>query len=343
MEVLKAIIYLIIGFALLVKGADFFVDGASAIAKKLRIPSLVIGLTIVAMGTSLPELSVSITAALQHENTLAISNVVGSNIFNLMVVLGICAVIAPIGVSMTVTKRDYPFSVFCAVLLGVLGFLGWSINRADGVILLIFFALYMFVMVKSALTARKESLAEEAGKSGGLNAEELAEAKDDIELGREADEMTTKAKEIPLWLAVIYVIGGAVAVKFGGDFTVDGAVSIAEMLGVTQTLIGLTIVACGTSLPELVTSIVASRKNELDMAVGNVVGSNIFNILAILGIGAVITPMTFMTENIIDIIVLAVFSLIVWLFCYTKKEIGRKEGAAMLILYAVYLVYICVR
>jgi cation:H+ antiporter len=323
MELVKSILILVVGFVLLVKGADFFVDGASAIAKKLHIPSLIIGLTIVAMGTSLPELSVSVTAALANQNSLAISNVIGSNIFNLMVVLGICAVIAPIGVSNIVIKRDYPFSVFCAILMAVLGSFGLTINRIDGIVLLVFFAGYLGVMFYDAKKVRKSAA--------------------EMEYEDEIDEATEDTEDIPLWKGILFVVGGAAAVKYGGDLTVDGAVSIATMLGVTETLIGLTIVATGTSLPELVTSLVAARKKELDMAVGNVVGSNVLNILTILGIGSVITPIAFNMQNFVDICVLAVFSLFVWIFCATRKRIGRFEGAFMLICYAVYLIYICIR
>lgn len=345
MEILKAVVLLAIGFLLLVKGADFFVEGASTIARKLHVPGLIIGLTIVAMGTSLPELSVSVTAALKHQNSLAISNVVGSNIINLMMVLGICAVISPIAVSMTVTKRDYPFSMVCAALLGILGYIGMKISRADGAVLLIFMAGYMYIMIHNAMKARKKALEThyEEKNHPGASGRETDDDQYDMDISEEADELTEKSESRPMWQAILFVIGGAAAVKFGGDFTVDGAVDIARMIGISETLIGLTIVACGTSLPELVTSIVASGKNELDMAVGNVVGSNIFNILAILGVGSVITPMAFINENLIDLIVLIVFSAIVWLYCFTKKRIGRKEGASMIVLYTIYLIYICMR
>ena len=270
MEILKIVIYLVVGFFLLVKGADWFVDGASGIAHKMHIPSLIIGLTVVAMGTSLPELSVSVTAALNGQNSLAISNVVGSNIFNLVVILGICAVFAPVAVSREVLKRDYPFSIFCSVLLAVLGVVciygkGWRIDRVDGLILLFFFVLYMAMMLREAIRARK----------GALSTEESDYV--DV-MDYEVEENIKKDEDKPLWVSILLVIVGTAAVKFGGDFTVEGAVDGARMLGVSETLIGLTIVACGTSLPELVTSIVATKKQELEMAVGNVVGSNIFNI-----------------------------------------------------------------
>lgn len=321
--ILKAVVVLIIGFVLLVKGADFFVEGASSVAKMLKVPSLIIGMTIVAMGTSLPETSVSIAASMNNQNTLAVSNVVGSNIFNLMVVLGICAVISKLQVSQDVLKRDYPFSVLCAILLLVCGCIGMELGRIDGIVFLVIFVGFIVVLIKSAMDARKRG--------------EISEKE------REMNEEMSEMKEQPVWKSIIYIVGGAIAIKYGGDWVVDSASTIATSFGISATLVGLTICSVGTSLPELVTSIVAARKNELDMAVGNVVGSNVFNILMVLGVAATISPITFLMENVIDIIVLLVFSLITWVFCITKKEIGKKEGIIMLVLYAIYLVYICLR
>ena len=318
--ILKAVVVLIIGFVLLVKGADFFVEGASSVAKMLKVPSLIIGMTIVAMGTSLPETSVSIAASMNNQNTLAVSNVVGSNIFNLMVVLGICAVISKLQVSRDVLKRDYPFSVLCAILLLVCGCIGMELGRIDGIVFLVIFVGFIVVLIKSAI------------KRGEISEKE-----------REMNEEMSEMKEQPVWKSIIYIVGGAIAIKYGGDWVVDSASTIATSFGISATLVGLTICSVGTSLPELVTSIVAARKNELDMAVGNVVGSNVFNILMVLGVAATISPITFLMENVIDIIVLLVFSLITWVFCMTKKEIGKKEGIIMLVLYAIYLVYICLR
>ena len=324
---LWAVVLIVLGFVLLVKGADFFVEGASAVAKKLNVPTLIIGMTVVAMGTSLPELSVSINSSLAGQNTLAISNVVGSNMFNLMVVLGLSALFNPLCVDKIVTKRDYPFTIFCAVLLLGLGYIGFAgiggdtgmqLGHIDGAIFLAIFVGFIVFQIKDAIKARN------AGE------EVVIEGEEDI-------------YDMPMWKAILYIVGGAVAVQFGGDWVVDGAVDFAGFFGVSETLIGLTIVACGTSLPELATSLAAARKNELDMAVGNVVGSNVFNILFILGVAAAISPISFMTDNIIDICVLLVFSLITWVFCIVKKKIGRPEGIIMLVVYAIYLVYICMR
>lgn len=322
MEILKAAVILVIGFVLLIKGADFFVEGSSSVAKQLRVPSMIIGLTIVAMGTSLPECAVSVTASLTNNNTLAVSNVIGSNIFNLMVVCGACALFAPLAIQKDTLMKEFPFSVVCAGLLFVLGYFGMSLGRADGIILLVLFVCYLLWMIFSAKKARSEGnkLAEEE--------EEFAEE---------------EIKILPAWKCVVYILGGMVAIKYGGDFVVDGASAIAAGFGLSQTLIGLTIVALGTSLPELVTSIVAAKKDEVDMALGNVIGSNIFNILLVLGVAASISPVGFLVENMIDIVILIAMSLVVWIFAWTSKKINRKEGIVMLLMYAVYMVYICMR
>lgn len=318
-EMIWSVVLLVVGFVLLIKGADFFVEGSSSVAKMLKVPSIIIGLTIVAMGTSLPECAVSITASVTNNNALAVSNAVGSNIFNLMVVCGISALFTPLLVDKSTLKKEFPFSIICAVLLLGLGYVGMVLGRADGIILLVLFVVFLIWMVRSALKARANAL--EAEKNEGA---------DDYEV-------------LPVWRCVVYIIGGIVAIKFGGDFVVDGASAIAYKLGLSQNLIGLTIVACGTSLPELVTSVVAAKKNELDMALGNVIGSNIFNILFVLGIAASISPIAFITENIIDIVILVAMSLLVWVFGWTKQKLDRKEGVIMLLLYAGYLVYICMR
>lgn len=318
------ILLLVVGFALLVKGADFFVEGSSSVAKKLAVPSIIIGLTIVAMGTSLPETAVSVTASLVDNNTLAISNVVGSNIFNLMFVIGVCSILSTIYVQRETVTRDIPFSIICALLLLGLGMIavgdasGMTLGRFDGILFLILFAGYIGLMIKSAMKARAE------GK--------------EVEANDEFDAEELKVMSYPK--SIIYIVGGAIAIAIGGDLTVDTASRIAIDLGMSQTLVGLTIVSIGTSLPELVTSVVAARKNEVDMAVGNAVGSNIFNILMVLGIASAINPVSLIRENVIDIIILVVFSVVVWIFAATKKKISRKEGIAMVAMYLVYAVYI---
>ena len=317
-----AILFLVIGFVFLVKGADIFVEGSSSIAKKFKVPSIIIGLTIVAMGTSLPEAAVSVTASIANKNALAVSNVIGSNIFNLMMVIGVCAIMTPVAVNKATLKRDFPFSVICAILLLILGVIGpMSLGHADGVIFLILFAGFIGLMIRSAMKASKE---------GNAIASEEIEAAEEIQI-------------MPVWKSLLFIVIGAVGIILGGDVVVDSASNIAAKFGMSQTLIGLTIVSVGTSLPELVTSIVAARKNEVDMALGNAIGSNVFNILFVLGIAGAISPMAFLNENVIDIVILLVFSLIVWLFAWTKKEIKRGEGLIMVLLYVLYVVYICMR
>ncbi len=306
---------LIVGFVLLIKGADFFVDGSSAVAKRLKVPSLIIGMTIVAMGTSLPETSVSVSASLLGKNDLAISNAVGSNIFNLMVVCGVCAVLCPMAVSKDTLKKDIPFSVLAAAVLLVLGAFTGIVQRWGGIILLALFAVFLYMMISSAKKSR----------AAGEAAEE--------------DEY----KIMPVWKCLLCIVGGGAAIAVGGKMVVDGASDIARSFGISDNIIGMTIVALGTSLPELVTSVVAARKGEIDMALGNVVGSNIFNILFVLGIAATISPMAYTMQNTIDAAVLIAMTIMVLLLCMPKKKMLRWHGALMLAVYAGYTAYIFVR
>ena len=314
MELLLQIGLLIIGFILLVKGADFFVDGSSSVAKRLKVPSLIIGLTIVAMGTSLPECSASVSASIAGRNELAIANAIGSNIFNLMVVCGACALFCPLIVQRSLLLREYPLSVFAAALLLIFGLMGNQVGHIEGVILVIFFVAFMVWMVMSAKKARN-AMTEDNGEY----------------------------KIMPVWQCILCIVGGAAAIIIGGDMVVDSASAIASFFGMSENLIGLTIVAFGTSLPELVTSVVAAKKKEVDMALGNVIGSNIFNIFMVLGIAGAISPMTFTVENAVDIAVLLGFSAIVWIFCWVSKKLKRWQGGVMLAAYAGYVVYACMR
>jgi cation:H+ antiporter len=320
------VLLLIVGFALLIKGADFFVEGSSSVAKRFRVPSVIIGLTVVAMGTSLPETAVSVTASITNNNELAVSNAVGSNIFNLMVVIGLCAFLSPVPVGKETIRRDIPFSAICAVLLLALGVCGigdaagMTLGRIDGILFLVIFVGYLVSLVRRTLKAQK---AGEAVEVEGGSDEEI------------------RLLSVPK--SLLFIVGGAAAIAFGGNLTVDAASRIAIELGMSQTLVGLTIVSIGTSLPELVTSFVAARKNEVGMALGNAIGSNVFNILMVLGIASAISPIAFIQENIIDIAILLAFTLIVWLFAATKQQLSRREGFVMLVLYAAYAVYIILR
>ncbi|MGN0170798.1 MAG: calcium/sodium antiporter [Lachnospiraceae bacterium] len=308
---------LIVGFVLLIKGADYFVEGSASVAKKLKVPSFIIGMTIVAMGTSAPECAVSIAASVKNSNELAISNVVGSNMFNLMVVCGICALMVPLTIAMGTLKKEFPFSILVGILLLGLGVTGMQVGRIEGLILLVVFGLFLYYMVISGLRQRKE----------------LTEGEDEIE----------QIKDIPTYICVFYILIGAVAIAGGGDLVVDSASRIAIRFGMSQTLVGLTIVACGTSLPELVTSIVAARKNEVDMALGNVIGSNIFNVLLVLGVAAAISPVEVIGANIIDLIAMTIMSLLVFAFTIKDKKISKTQGIVMLLVYLGFIVYTCLR
>ncbi len=307
-------VWLIVGFILLVKGADFFVDGSSSVAKTLRVPTLIIGLTIVAFGTSCPEAAVSITASMAGKNDMAFSNVVGSNIFNLLVVVGASALIHSVRVDKGMIKREFPLSIFVTVLILIfaLPMLGGDIGRVEGVILLIIFAIFVGIMIKSALDNRTEAPDEDV-------------------------------KILPIWLSIIYIVGGMAAIIVGGNVVVDSATSIALSFGMTETLVGLTIVALGTSLPELVTSIVAAKKGESDLALGNAVGSNIFNILFVLAAAAVISPVKVGMESLFDTAFLIVFSVIVLLMIWKDRMVVRWKGEIMIGMYLAYMVYFIVR
>ena len=308
-----ALILLVVGFVGLIKGADFFVEGASNVAKRFKVPSLIIGLTIVAMGTSLPETAVSISASIAGSNSLAISNVSGSNLFNLLVVVGLCAILQKVEVDQATIKRDIPYSLLAAVLLVVLGMVGQkTVGRIDGLILLALFVFFLFLMIKSALKAAAAT--------------------------EEAEEVTQS-----LLVSIVSIVGGAAAIAIGGDWVVDSASTLALALGMTETMVGLTIVAVGTSLPELVTSFVAARKGEVDMALGNAIGSNIFNILMVLGIAAVISPMQFMMSNAIDVIAVIVATVLCWVVAAKKKSLGKAMGALMVVSYFAYMVYVVMR
>lgn len=310
-------VILVAGFILLIKGADFFVEGSSSVAKKLSIPPLIIGMTIVAMGTSLPETSVSVTASLSGANDLSISNAVGSNIFNLLIVAGVCAAIHPLPVNPDSLKRDFPFSILAAAVLLGFGFVTGKISRIAGIVLLVIFAIFLGIMIKGALNARR------IGKAAADDGEEI--------------------KVLPGWRCAVYIIGGIIAIAAGGKMVVEGASDIARSFGMSDNLIGMTIVALGTSLPELVTSLVAAKKNETDMALGNVIGSNVFNILLVLGIAAAISPMVFTMQNCIDTLFLIIVSVISLIFCLPKKKLVRWHGLSMVAMYAGYTVYLFMR
>lgn len=300
---------LLIGFVLLIKGADFFVDGSSSLARIMKVPSVIIGLTIVAMGTSAPEASVSVNAALAGSNDIAISNVIGSNLFNGLVVVGVCAFMAGFKTNPEILKRDMPLNIIVTAILCIM-LLDRHINHIEGIILLISMAVYIAVMVISALKNRET-----------------------------ADE----CKILSLPKSLIFIIGGLIAVIFGGTLVVDNACLIAKDFGVSENFIGLTIIAIGTSLPELVTSITATRKGDSGLALGNAIGSNLFNILFILVMSATICPLNVLSESIIDCIILLVSAVILYVFARTKKTMNRWEGIVCVFLYVGYTAYLLIR
>lgn len=302
-------ILLILGFVFLVRGADLFVDGSSSIAKHLKIPSIIVGLTIVAMGTSAPEASVSITAALAGNSDISLGNIVGSNIFNFLAVIGVSAIICPVISHKDILKRDLWWNFGITGLLLLL-MLDNKISQIDGIILLFGMCLYLFIVIKNALKNRTTE---------------------------------TEEKLLSVPKSIIFMAIGLAAIICGGNFVVDNASIIAKSLGLSETLIGLTIVAVGTSLPELVTSITAARKHESGIALGNAVGSNIFNILFILGASSALTPINVAPELFIDTIILIVVSVLIFLFAFTKKITNRIEGIVCVLIYVAYTAYIILR
>jgi len=300
---------LIVGFVLLIKGADFFVEGSSSVARILKVPSVIIGLTIVAMGTSAPEAAVSITAGLAGNSDISLGNIVGSNIFNLLVVIGACAVIFPVKSQKDILKRDLWWNIsVSAVLLAML--FDQKLSRIEGFILLVIFISYIVLMIGSALKNRTEG--------------------EDI-------------KAVSLPKSILFIILGLAAVIAGGTLVVDNASLIASSFGLSDTLISLTIVAVGTSLPELVTSITAAKKGDSGIALGNAVGSCIFNILFILGAASVLSPITAVPELIIDTVILIAVNVLILVIAKTGQQTSRKEGLLCVLFYIAYTVYIIIR
>ena len=299
---------IIIGMALVLWGADRLTDGAVAIAQRMNVPEIVIGLTIVAMGTSMPEFCVSFAGALKGTADLAVGNVVGSNIFNAMLIVGVAAMTAPMSILKSTVKKDIPFAVFASLILFQLC-LNNRITRIEAFVLLIMFAVFMIYTVMGAKNGMPTASEEEAKKN----------------------------KSKGLFKDVFYVFAGLAALIVGSNIFVDNATEIARLLGVSEAVIGLTIVAAGTSLPELATSIVAARKGQSAIAIGNVIGSNVFNILFIIGLTGVFTPMQIVGLTNIDFAVMLGSMLLLWLMSFTKYTLSRWEGAVLAVLYVVYV------
>lgn len=313
-----SIIFIVIGLVLLIKCADLFVDGCSNVAKALGIPSLIIGLTIVAFGTSAPEAAVSITASIKGMNDISLGNVVGSNICNLLLVLGISGLGGCLTAKRKIITRDFIYAIFSSIVMFILSFTFFIgkkstatgvIDRVDGLILLCFLGIYLYALIGDAIKSARSK--EEKGEF--------------------------KFKDI------IYILVGIVGIILGGQLVVNSATDLATLFNVSDNVIALTIVAIGTSLPELVTSAVAARKGESDIAIGNVVGSNIFNVFFILGLSAAISPITYGLESFIDIVIMLAASVMVYLLTLKNFRIGNKKGIILLATYALYMVYILVR
>lgn len=299
------VLFIVVGIALVLWGADRLTDGAVAVAEKMKMPQIVIGLTIVAMGTSMPEFCVSLISALKGTSDLAIGNIVGSNIFNALLIVGVSALVAPMSIMKTTVRNDIPFALVASVTLLIMCLDG-DISRIDAFIL---FALFLVFMYKT-LTGVK---------------------------GQETDVKTDDKKSMATWLSVVWIIVGLVCLIGGSNLFVEGATIVATKLGVSEAVIGLTIVAGGTSLPELATSVVSARKGNSGIAIGNALGSNVFNILAILGLTGAITPMTLKGITLIDLSMLVISVILVWLFSFTTYKIERWEGAVLSVVFIAYI------
>lgn len=346
MEIFLNILFLIIGIVLLIKGADFFVSGASAVAKKLKVPSIIIGLTIVALGTSLPELAVSITSAIKGSVDLAVGNVVGSNIANMCLILGMSAIFNKIVLQEDTRKFDLPFLILvtgllllfsCDVLLD--GVTQSIVSRTESIVLVGLLVFYTITQIKHAKAKNKfcESSEPVVEKTDFDN-----DKKENAETGEEKP-VEKKEKELKVWQIVVYLIVGLAAVVFGGECVSSTAKFLALKAGMSEALVGLTIVAVGTSLPELATSIVAAKKGETDLALGNVIGSNISNIILILGVVGVITPMAVSQTILTDLLILFVFTLVFVFMSLRKKQVGKMEGIILLCMYISYITFAVVR
>ena len=310
MDYVLNLFLLVIGFFFLIKGADLFVDGSSSVAKIFKIPSVIIGLTIVSIGTSLPEAAVSISASLKGAYDLSIANVVGSNIFNLLGVVGASAIICPFAVDRLIMKRDFPISICATVILAVM-LRDFTLSRIEALVLFVLFVAYILLLVRSALKNRS---------NGG-----------------------EEYKTLSLPKSLLFIAIGIAGIVAGGTLTVDAATFFAEALGMSELLIGLTIVAVGTSLPELVTSVVAAKKGESEIALGNVVGSNIFNIFFILGMSGIVHPLMCDPGALIDAILLIAMSALMFFLYKAKNRVGRVVGFSGIVIYVVYVVYIILR
>lgn len=309
------VLFILVGIVLVLWGADRLTDGAVAVAEKMKMPQIVIGLTIVAMGTSMPEFCVSLVSALKGTTDLAVGNIVGSNIFNTLLIVGVSAWVAPMTILKSTVRKDIPFALFASVILLIMCLDG-NISRLDAGILFVLFLVFMYVTLKGAKTKDDDTTAK-------------------------TESIEDNKKPMAAWLSIVWIIVGLACLIGGSNLFVEGATKVAEHIGVSEAVIGLTIVAGGTSLPELATSVVSARKGNSGIAIGNVLGSNVFNILAILGVTGVITPMHLQGITMLDLSMMVVSTLLVWLFSFTKYKIARWEGVVLTIVFIGYMVVLC--
>ena len=305
------VVLLLVGFVFLIKGSDFFVDGASSIASILRVPTIIIGLTIVAFGTSAPEAAVSITSSLTGNNALAVSNVIGSNLFNMLMVIGIAALLGDLLMEKSVLNKDLPFLVGITILFAIFIFIGWNITNIEGIILLVILIAYIIYLI---LNAKKSS-----------------------------ESTIVEKPKLSLPKSIIFMIVGLAGIVLGGDLVVDSASAIALALGMSETLVGLTIVAIGTSLPELVTSLTALKKGENQIVIGNVIGSNIFNILFVLGASSAISAIPLSPSLLTDVLFMLAVTVLCFIFGKTQEKYDKKEGVILVVLFIAYMAFAILR
>ena len=321
-------LWIVVGVVLVLWGADRLTEGAVAVAERLRVPQIVIGLTIVALGTSMPELCVSVVSALKGTPDLAVGNVVGSNIFNALLIVGVAALVAPMTIQRSTVFKDVPCALVASVVLLMMCQNDWVITRLDGAILFVFFLVFMRLTIKGATSAQPAPQAAQGETTQGQTAQEAA-----------ADEASAK-QPMKGWLAGLWMVVGLAALIGGSNLFVGGATEVARALSVSDAVIGLTIVAGGTSLPELATSVVAAKKGNSGIAIGNVLGSNVLNILFILGLTGMISPMHIEGITNVDLYMMLVSTIMIWFFSFTKYTIERWEGAVLVLTFGGYMWYL---
>lgn len=338
-------LWIVVGVVLVLWGADRLTEGAVAVAERLRVPQIVIGLTIVALGTSMPELCVSVVSALKGTPDLAVGNVVGSNVFNALLIVGVAALVAPMTILRSTVFKDVPCALVASVVLLMMCQNDWVITRLDGAILFVFFLVFMQLTIKGATSAQPAPQAVQDQAAGKDQAAEKAQAQDQAAeknqtQGAEEKEASAGKRPMKGWLAGLWMVVGLAALIGGSNLFVGGATEVARALSVSDAVIGLTIVAGGTSLPELATSVVAAKKGNSGIAIGNVLGSNVLNILFILGLTGMISPMHIEGITNVDLYMMLVSTIMIWFFSFTKYTIERWEGAVLVLTFGGYMWYL---